>query len=1318
MGVAWCLADETVPRMMRNLGLQQNDESGVVFEYVLPDIEEVSIFSEEHTFQLLRLDGFGSIEEEGAPQLPRARLVFGVPLAGDVHVSVVSTEITEREGYRIAPVPTLIRSDEEGSIIPVEKYIPDEDFYSTDGFYPQQIYEIEEPSFLRNQRIAALILRPIQFNPVTGELRIHTHVTVSLRFEDDRAAESRLRTLQDGHFESLYQRVLINYETAKQWRKLVTYPRAKGSSVLENQTWYKVRLQQDGIYRIDYDDLDEAGVDLGGVDPRTLRMFNGGGRELPRDLSESRPDSLTETAVTVVGEADGSFDREDYILFYGQGLSGWDYDSETDEYTYYFNHYTDDNIYWLTFDSGGQQGKRIPSTDGSLQSSNPVVVQSARDRVHEEREVTNPLYSGLTWYWSTTSGGETKVLRRETEDAIADSQATVTVRLKGKTDKELGTHEVKLYFNDHFIEQATFYNKWELLVEGGGVDWIVDGENELEVEHIRQSGSDIQDQIYIDWYEIRYRRRLVAVEDELTFLAPSGTETVEFRLTGFSGNEIQVYNITDPFNVVAIENPSVTEELRFQDLQDPTIERRYVALDIERVKSPLSIAKAEIRDLRSGINGADYLIIVHDDFSADVEPLRDHRQEYNGFTVDVVGTSAIYDEFSWGLFDPTAIRDFLAYTSESGHWSPQPAFVLFVGDGNYDYKNYSLTSPGNWIPPYELEGIAYDDWYVSLDGDNVPDMFLGRLPAQSRDEVQRMVEKIIRYDTEPTLGPWRNRILLLADDEIIGCRFTREDSWNTVHTQDSELLSQQSIPGNFEQIKIYLMEYDLDQSCRKPGATDDLIAALNDGVALFNYIGHGGYEVIADERAFYAPSDLPRVQNEGMPFLLAAFTCDMGVYDRPRDESIAEDMLRLENKGSIASIAASRGTYSDPNFNLSQWFYYNLFMSGAGFGIASTIGEALLAAKEMASSSSVSRLYLLFGDPAQRFNVPRYEAVIKHLEPDTLQALEVISLEGEIVQTDGTVLSDFHEYAQLDVYDSRKEVLHITPDGQKQVKYALSGAVLYRGVIPVQQGAFQTQFVIPKDITYEGHTGRISLYVSSDTDDAAGYRDSLVTAGGAVGIVDSIGPSIEMTIVDREESFIEGDYVQLGEMLKVMLTDSSGINITGETGHWIVLKVDGDSRTRINMTPYFVYDEGSYQSGRIEYELKDLTSGEHTLDVKAWDNHNNASAQSLSFRVAAAEDFQILNYWNYPNPFDQETVFTYELTGTANDVSIKIYTVSGRLIKTLRNLPGNLGFNYSTWEGLDEDGDRLANGVYLYKVIARGTEGQRKEQIGRLFVMR
>ena len=648
------------------LVVHRSDETGVTFDYVMPELEALPLMIGNQEYQLLRMAEFGYTEQVGAPQMPQLKLLVGVPLEGDVHVTLLNAEWEEREGYQVAPVPTLIPQVEDESIRTREEYIPDPDFYTIDASYPRQIVEIEKPTFLRNQRVVGVMIRPVQFHPLTGKLRIYSRVFVGVQFESRGVEPTRLKGQPRDLFEDVYQRVLVNYEAAKQWRRPKTV-RAKGSVFQEDQDWYKVKVGEDGLYRLDYESLSDAGINLTNLDPRTIRLFNGGGRELPRDLADSRPDSLTELAIIIGGEEDGSFDPEDYILFYGQGLSGWDYDPVQDSYSYYFNHYTDENIYWLTFSSQGPQGKRMASRDGSLSSPNSVRLESFRDQVREEEEFTNPSFSGLEWFWYTSSGGETKTFLAELPGAVPDSLCTITVRMKGKTKKELGFHEVNIYLNDHHIAHTTFQNDREHFLQEEGRGWVVGGTNELRIEHVRQPSSDPSqtDQIYFDWYEVHYWRRYEAQNGELEFFSRLGFDVVEYSLSGFSEGSVDVFDVTDPFNAVVFDNLTMGETLRFQDRLDDDIEKRYYALEHGKYRSPLGIVKAELEGLRGSTSGADYLIITHEDFVSAVEPLRIHRQNFNGFLTKTVKTSAIYDEFSWGLFDPTAIRDFLTYGEKS-----------------------------------------------------------------------------------------------------------------------------------------------------------------------------------------------------------------------------------------------------------------------------------------------------------------------------------------------------------------------------------------------------------------------------------------------------------------------------------------------------------------------------------------------------------------------------------------------------------------------------------------------------------------------------
>jgi hypothetical protein len=258
---------------------------------------------------------------------------------------------------------------------------------------------------------------------------------------------------------------------------------------------------------------------------------------------------------------------------------------------------------------------------------------------------------------------------------------------------------------------------------------------------------------------------------------------------------------------------------------------------------------------------------------------------------------------------------------------------------------------------------------------------------------------------------------------------------------------------------------------------------------------------------------------------------------------------------------------------------------------------------------------------------------------------------------------------------------------------------------------------MPKDIFYGGNTGRISCYFWDDETDGGGYRGG-IDVGGSGDISDNQGPELTLYF-DGFEDFMTGGMVyEEPKLVAEVRDDKTGVNITGEIGHKIILTLDGTQKE--DVTDYFKYDEGSYLEGKVEYALTGVGVGDHDLSLKIWDNANNSAVQSMDFRIIPEGELRLEEVLNYPNPFETSTTFTFKLSRDA-EISIKIFTVDGRLIRRLDNIFGEPGFNMIPWDGRDDVGDELANGVYLYKLTATVHTGEREhteEEIGRLMVMR
>jgi hypothetical protein len=537
-------------------------------------------------------------------------------------------------------------------------------------------------------------------------------------------------------------------------------------------------------------------------------------------------------------------------------------------------------------------------------------------------------------------------------------------------------------------------------------------------------------------------------------------------------------------------------------------------------------------------------------------------------------------------------------------------------------------------------------------------------------------------------------------------------------------LTESHVPELFNVRKIYLMEYPAVRTASvsgvtKPLANEALIDQINQGTLILNFIGHGNDELWTHERVLNAPTDFDRIQNQGRLALWVAATCEFAYWDQPDKQSLAERVTNVADRGAVAMVASSRLAFSYNNAAFNYSFFDELFKPYVAGGRPARIGDAVMVAKRGAYNDVNSEKYVVLGDPALRLGAPRYRAKIQQITPDTLQALRKVRVTG-YVEKDKTDWSDFNGKLLLRVMDAKRQRIYETKSNNK-VNYVLPGNSVFRGVAEVRNGRFDIEFIVPKDISYGGDDGRLSLYFWNDQFEGSGNQEDLLVGGTAENLIDHQGPEIKIEF--GKSGFVQGDFASPDPLLNVLVSDSlSGINIAGDIGHQITMVVDGQTSAGKDMTQFFEYKSGSYTSGVLKYQLTGLEEGLHTIQIKAWDNSNNSSVSEVAFQVVSDSILTVRNLLNYPNPMVGQTQFSFELSNDA-EVSFKIYTVAGRLVKKFATMSGQIGFNIfpEAWDGADEDGDSLANGVYLYKMQAvRNEDGHKTkvEKIGKVVIAR
>ncbi len=1245
----------------------------------------------------------------GEPEIPVRTFVFAVPGGSKVTATVIASQFREIENVALLPVPFW--SDEE---VPRSIYPDTVQLENHSRWFPQNIIELEKPAYAGDLRIVRLHISPLQYLFSKRKVRQFTQVEIRLQFSNVQSMKNPVMPAVMQNREDIFSRILANPRQAKKWRRknrLIPALR-KTHSFYSTSDYYKIPVEKDGLYRITGKFLQDNGIDLSTLIPSTIKIFNNGGRVLPRGLTTPRPDSLIENAILVADGGDGRFDADNYILFYGVGVNGWEYSADEGKYSHYINPYTFKNIYWLTFNDN-RTGKRMSAA--SVPATTVRTLTTYREMAYIDDDIINIHRSGMVWFgFQFTDQTRSYSTPLELKNLVQANDILLRARFYSTHGNP---HQFKINFDGQQIASASFYGTRVYDLNSEKQISISQSNHTIDIDYTPSSQTSVA---YLDWLEVFARAQLALQNNALTFFGEIADEAVEYQVEGASASDYTILDVTDCADVRRFQDFTVQgSRISFKANLTGDRPKKFAVIGNDQIRSVTGMTKDELSTLRDTGDKADFIIITHNDFYNAAHSLKNLRESHDDLSTIVVKIDDIFDEFSCGLLDPTAIRDFLKYAYE--HWAQRPRYVLLFGDGDYDYKNIKSSNDSNWIPPFEtyyldeISSRTTDDWFTYIEGDDSQmDLSIGRIPVQTTEEAGFVVDKLVQYATEPEPGYWKNLYTIVADDEV-----TNQSKSETIHTKDAEDLAEHYIPKRFDLDKIYLTEYPvvLDAAVSwisKPAVTEDLLNRINEGSLIINFIGHGNPHLWTHERIFKDSRDANRIQNGRRYAFWITATCDFGRWDDPEDQSFAEKILMMENRGSVSMLASSRLVYASSNAVFNKQFTRILLQNT---GRSLRVGDAIRLAKSATYTVSNNEKFAILGDPTLKLEVPALNVKVTRLFPDSLKALSKITVNGKIYdhfQNPVTISGDIY----LRTFDSRREVTY-QPVAGNAISYILPGNPIFRGKGTVQTGEFELQFIVPKDISYGGKSGRISIFFENETIAGTGYKDNLIVDGTATDLIDAQGPDIDFTA--QNQNLVDFAVLNENEILEIELKDDkSGINITGDVGHKIMAIPDDQSLSRKEITHLFEYDQNSFLHGKIRMPLtlfSQFTTAEspgemHRLAIKAWDNANNSSTKLIQFEIVPDGKLVLKDLLNYPNPFYQTTTFTFFLN-TEAEVSVKIYTSAGRLIRRMNHIPGSFGFNMVSWSGHDQDGDPVANGVYLYKVQARH-EDQSVEQIGKL----
>jgi len=813
----------------------------------------------------------------------------------------------------------------------------------------------------------------------------------------------------------------------------------------------------------------------------------------------------------------------------------------------------------------------------------------------------------------------------------------------------------------------------------------------------------------------------------------------EFQLNNASTNTL-VWDISDPDNPgnipLTLNGSQAKFKIETSELREFIAFNKNGDFPVPQL-SGIGLGKIPNQDLH-GSNPPDMLIVYAEEFEEQAARLAEHRRNNDQLSVSLVTQQQIFNEFSSGTPNVSALRNYLKMYYDEVDPASMTKYLLLFGDGSFDNKDTSSLNP-NLIMTYQssnslspTSSYVSDDFYGLLDTgeklyDGLLDIGIGRLPVSNTDEAEQLVDKIIAYDQKSTIGEWRNYICLIGDDED-----------GNIHMKQANSLAgyiETNYP-NYNVNKIFLDAYPqvtTPTGDRYPDVTRAINDQMNRGALIINYTGHGGVTGLAHEKIL----DLTNIKgwnNEGRYPLFMTATCEFSRYDeysvskKTEVTSAGEDVLLNPFGGSIALFTTTRLVYSGPNHILNEKFYEIVFEKNAE-GDYHRLGDIIVYSKNNTGSGINKRNFTLLGDPSISLSFPKNQVItdsINHIAieelTDTISALDFVTISGHMADPDGQLLENFNGSVIPIVFDKKTNLKTLANDGGSELEFDVRNSILYKGNVSVSNGRFSFSFYVPKDIGYNVGSGKISYYGFTEEEDSHGSSPNLIIGGiGDFAELDTVGPSIEVFMNDS--LFRDGGIVNASPELLAYLHDPYGINTTGNgIGHDITSTLNGDRINAVILNEYYLADKDSYSSGTVRYPYKDLPLGKHTVTVKVWDIFNNSATKSLDFIVVESFGMLLENIYNYPNPFFDETFFNIEHNRPDQEleVVIRIYDMMGKLVTVLQKQSNSTGYRLEplSWQGNSMGGATLGSGIYVYKVLVRDKNGEEASGSGRLVLKR
>ena len=1107
------------------------------------------------------------------------------------------------------------------------------------------------------------------------------------------------------------------------------------NSVLNTGEWFKFYVDKSGIFRLNRSFLNQLGLNTNNIDPRNIKIYGNGGNMLPLSNSVEYPVDPIENAIKVYGEDDGVFNNSDYILFYAQGPNAYNSDSNTN-----LNVYSDKTAYFINISSS--PGKRITE---NVQPENPadIIVDEYTAYKYHELDEYSIAKIGRRWFgdrfdFDSNQTFEFTFPNLRTSEPINLRVYTAAVsEISTSMSIEINNQEVSnlnyTSINDPILVSGDYYTG-EIMVSNSNISVDLNYNNNGNPSSVA----------YLDYISLEGTCDLSYNGDQFIFYNKNLVDLLgiaEYNIT--NANSISnIWEITDLNNISEILTDGSESNISFKAFLGE--EKRYIAFNQESFYEPIIEGETNVenQDLKSDVflddqnqfQDLDYLIICRSDMLYEAQRLAQINRNLNNLNVKVVTLEKIYNEFSSGNQDIAAIRNFVKYIYfNASDESRRIKYLCLFGDASFDYKD-RISQNTNIVPSWHsLNSYSLTSSYVSddffgmmdnsegmMENSDKLDIAVGRILADSPQRATDLVDKISSYYNANSYGDWRNKLIVISDDV--------DEPWESIIQGTSNSLADLITDNKpFFNVKKILSDAYVQESSsggeRYPEVNNAIIDGIELGALVVNYFGHGGEDGIARERIF-DKIDATELSNENKLNCFVSVTCEFTKFDNPGRNTAGEFLYWNKNGGAIALITTTRQIFVSVGVN------FNLTLENYLFSLNSdnyhTMAEALRLTKNdpSISGSGQRRLVFFIGDPAMKLAIPKPNIRITEINDilineftEPLQGLSSVKIEGQIDDEFGNKIDDYQGELVTTVFDKNIDRSTLGNDGTSQndspiiLDFTTLGEVLFRGRSSIENGDFNVNFIVPRDVVMEVGNGKMSFYSKSNSnlmDQNGSNLDVLIGGINEDADEDNMGPEIELFMND--EAFISGGITNENPHLLVKLFDENGINTSSGIGHDIVAVLDDDVANSFRLNDYYEANLDDYQNGTINYPLRDISPGLHTLSLKAWDVYNNSSTSEIQF-VVHDQDLELVisNVLNYPNPFINYTEFWFNHNSSSDlSVSIQIFTISGKLVKTINgyvNTSNSSSLSRDlSWNARDDFGDKVAKGVYIYRLTVRSDQ--------------